>query len=77
MLSTVVVKRSLCDANDAIAHVLWDETVIVPDDADDRNIDVGKMSVGVRTIASEPRITMSMEYHKRIGSSQRESKQST
>jgi hypothetical protein len=30
----------LCDANDTVAHVLRDETVIVPNDADNRNVDV-------------------------------------
>jgi hypothetical protein len=33
-------KRSLCDAYNPVAHVLRDETVIVPDDADDWNVDI-------------------------------------
>jgi hypothetical protein len=35
-------KRSLCDANDAVAHVFRNETVIVPDDAHNWNVDVRK-----------------------------------
>ena len=35
-------KCSLCDADDPVAHILRHETVIIPDDADDRNIDVRK-----------------------------------
>ena len=54
-------KRSLCDADDAVAHVFRNETVIVPDDADNGNIDIRENSVGVRTIASTPMITMSMD----------------
>src|SRR5437667_250689 len=33
-------KRSLRDANDPVGHVLRHEAVIVPDDADHRNVDV-------------------------------------
>ena len=35
-------KRSLCDANDAVAHILRYETVEIPDDADNGNVDVRK-----------------------------------
>ncbi len=40
-------KRSLRDANDAVAHVFRYEAVVGPDDADDRNVDVRK-NVGWR-----------------------------
>ena len=33
-------KISLRSGNDPVAHLLWDETVVVPDDADDGNVDV-------------------------------------
>src|SRR5216684_3739375 len=38
-------KRSLRDANDTVAHVLRDETVETPDDADNGNVD-GRKNVG-------------------------------
>jgi hypothetical protein len=47
-------KCSLRDANDPIAHVLRDETVIVPDNTDHGMSIFGKISVGMRTIASIP-----------------------
>ena len=46
-------KRSLGNANDTVAHVLRDETVIVPDDADDGNID-GRKNVGWSANNREP-----------------------
>jgi len=35
-------KRSLRDANDAVAHVLRYETVVVPDDTDNGNVNIRK-----------------------------------
>src|SRR4029077_19719652 len=35
-------ERSLCDANDPVSHVLRYEPVVTPDNADNRNIDIGK-----------------------------------
>ena len=49
MLSTTVVSVPLGDADDAIAHVFGDKAVVVPDDADHRDIDV-RENVGGRTL---------------------------
>ena len=54
MLSTVVVKFALCDADDAVSHLLRNQAVVVPDDAHHGNVDIGENSVGVRTIAMTP-----------------------
>lgn len=42
-------QRPLGHVNDAIAYVLGDEPAIVPDDADDGNIDVGE-DIGGRAV---------------------------
>ena len=40
ILSTVVVSDRSVTLDDPVGHVLRHETVVVPDDADDRNVDV-------------------------------------
>src|SRR4029077_13132499 len=61
-------KRPLCDANNTVTHLLRDEAVIVPDDADNRNID-GRKNVGWRADNREP--TQDQDeygrYHERVG----------
>src|SRR5260370_6497614 len=52
-------KCPLAHPNDSLGHVIRIQPAVGPDHANDRNIDCGKMSVGVVTIEATPKIAIS------------------
>jgi len=59
------------EGNDPSCHVVGRQAVIAEDDADHRDLDGGKMSVGVRTAALAPKIRISSAItHEGIGARQ-------